>query len=160
MDLDVMLCDHAQVAGDKLFISGANIDRMQLPAGSQPPYIVNFAAAGLIRVPWTATNNEHGLAFNLVTEDGQVPTLAEGIEPGPGGIGGEMRFNVGRPPQLTSGEEQMVPFAFNFQGLPLGAAGRYVVQFSIDGTESRRLPFSVTVQPPTGFPGPAALPRL
>jgi hypothetical protein len=159
MELDVMLCDHAQVAGDKLFIAGANIDRVQLPAGSQPPYVINFAAAGLIRVPWNATDNEHDLAFEVVTEDGQTPALPSGVPIGPEGIGGMMQFNVGRPPQLASGQEQMVPFAFNFQGLPLIRAGRYSVVFTIDGTELRRLPYTVAIEPSRGY-GPTAIPPL
>lgn len=160
MDLDIMLCDHAQVAGEKLFIAGANIDRMSFPPGSQPPYVANFAAAGIVRVPWTATNSEHVLSFKLLTEDGHDPVMAPGVELGPNGLGGEMRFNVGRPPHLASGEEQMVPFAFNFQGLPLGAPGHHVLSFSLDGTEMRRLHFSVIVQPSVGYAGPAALPNL
>lgn len=161
MDLDVMLCDHAQVAGGKLFIAGANIDRMGLPAGTPPPYVLNFAAAGIVRVPWTATNTEHTLSFKLVTEDGQNPTLPDGVNPGPDGIRGELRFNVGRPPQLAGGEEQMVPFAFNFQGLPMAVAGRYVLEFAIDDTELRRLPLTVVVEPAPGFSGsgPSSIPR-
>lgn len=145
MDIDVLLCDHAQVAGSKLFISGANIDRMQVPLGSVPPYMVSFAAAGIVRVPWTATNKEHKLSFRLITEDGQTPQLPDGADPGPEGIGGDFRFNVGRPPQLASGDEQMVPFAFAFDGLPLMEVGRYVVAFALDGTDVRRLTFTVAV---------------
>ena len=153
MELDAMLCDHAQVAGGKLFIAGANIDRMQIPAGTPPPYMINFGAAGLVRVPWTATNTEHTLTFKLVTEDGQDPPLPAGAESGPQGIGGELKFNVGRPPQMASGDDQTVPFAFNFQGLPLMIAGRYVLALSLDGSEERRLTFTVAVLPSTGFQG-------
>ncbi len=153
MELAVMLCDHAQVADGKLFVSGGGIDRMSVAAGTSAPYVANFSVAGLVRVPWTATNAEHGLTFQFVTEDGQTPDLPPGTEPGPGGIGGEMRFNVGRPPQATSGQEQLVPFAFNFQGVPLMVAGRYVLVLSLDGTEQRRLSFTVAVEQSTGFRG-------
>ena len=111
-----MLCDHAQVEGGKLFISGSSIDRMDVPAGMPAPFVANFGVAGLVRVPWTATNSEHVLNFRFITEDGQPPPLPEGAQVGEDGIGGEMRFNVGRPPQATSGQEQLMPFAFNFQG--------------------------------------------
>lgn len=150
MALDVMLCDHAQVASGKLFISGAGIDHMQIPAGTSAPYVITFATAGLVRVPWTATNTEHAVTFKLLTEDGQDPPLPEG---GPRGVAGEMKFNVGRPPHMASGHSQMVPFAFNFQGLPLMTAGRYVLVFSLDGNEERRLTFTVVLQPSAGFPG-------
>jgi len=151
-----MLCDHAQVSGNKLFISGANIDRMQLPAGSPSPYVANFAAAGLVRVPWTATNVEHTLSFHMLTEDGTAPRLPEGTAVPTDGIGGEMHFNVGRPPQLAGGDDQMVPFAFNFQGLPLVEAGRYVIVFELDGSPERRLNFTVAVDPPSGYRGAVA----
>jgi hypothetical protein len=81
-----------------------------------------------------------------MTEDGNDPELPEGASPGPDGIGGEMRFNVGRPPNATHGQEQLVPFAFNFQGLPLIRTGRYIVVLSLDGTEVRRLGFIVSQQ--------------
>jgi hypothetical protein len=161
MELDVMLCDHAQVAGNKLFISGANIDRMAAPAGTPPPYILNFAAAGIVRVPWQATNAEHTLSFSFETQDGKPPQLPEGITLGPDGIAGMMKFNLGRPPQLASGDEQMLPFAFNLQGLPLATPGRFVLSFSLDGTPVRSLPFTFALEPTTtrGF-GPAAIPPL
>lgn len=161
MELDVMLCDHAQVAGGKLFISGANIDRMAAPAGTPAPYVLNFAAAGIVRVPWQATNAEHTLSFRFVTQDGQPPQLAEGLATGSDGIGGVMRFNLGRPPQLASGDEQMLPFAFNLQGLPLATPGRFVLVFSLDGDPVRNLPFTFALETTTmsGF-GPAATPPL
>jgi hypothetical protein len=149
MELDVMLCDHAEVAGGKLFISGSAIDRMDLPPGAPPPFVANFAVAGLVRVPWTATNSEHSLSFRFLTEDGADPELPEGVSPAPQSIGGEMRFNVGRPPAAANGQEQLVPFSFNFQGLPLMRTGRYVVVLSLDGTEMRKLSFAVTQQPQT-----------
>jgi hypothetical protein len=159
MYLDVMLCDHAQVAGNKLFISGANIDRMSVPFGSPPPYVVNVAAAGIVRVPWQATNADHALSFRFVTQDEEPPQLS-GVEVGPEGIVGQMRFNLGRPPQLASGDEQMVPFAFNLQGLPLATPGRFVLAFSLDGTPVRSLSFTIAVEPKkTGF-GPTAIPPL
>ncbi|MHB1009187.1 MAG: DUF6941 family protein [Propionibacteriaceae bacterium] len=153
MELEVLLCDYAEVAGGKLFISGANIDRMQVALGTPPPYVTNFGAAGLVRVPWNATNREHTLSFRLITEDGEAPQLPEGAAVGSSGIGGDMRFNVGRPPQIASGDEQMVPFAFNFGGLPLMQLGRYVITFSLDGTEARRLTFTLASEL-TGGTGP------
>jgi Family of unknown function (DUF6941) len=122
--------------------------------------VINFAAAGLVRVPWTATNTEHVLRFDLTTGDGQKPRLAGGETAQPADISGEMRFNVGRPPQLASGDGQMVPFAFNFQGLPLASPGRLVLAFFLDGTEARTGPFTVVVDPPQGFRGPGAVPPL
>ncbi len=148
MDFDVMLCDHAQVAGGKLFVSGASIDSIVLPPGSVPPFLVNFAAAGLVHVPWTATNTEHSLSFELLNQDGGSPLT---VEEEPFRVEGEMRFNVGRPPDVAAGSEQLVPFAFNFQAVPLGSSGRYTLRFCIDGTEMRRVNVNLIVQPSPGY---------
>lgn len=145
MDIDVLLCDHAQVAGDKLFISGGNIDRMTFPAGTPAPYVAHFAVAGVVHVPWTATNAEHALDVEIVTQDGQAPLLGEGERP-EGPVGGGFVFNVGRPPHLLDGENQMVPFAFGFAGLPLAQPGRYVVRLSLDGAPMREMPFTIAVE--------------
>lgn len=158
MDINALLCDHAQVSG-KLYITGANINRFAFAAGTPAPYAVTFSVAGVVTVPWTATNADHRLSFLLLTEDGQTPELAGGAEAGPQGIGGEMTFNVGRQPGMD-GEEQLVPFAFNFLQLPLAHPGRYNVSLSLDGTEVRRLHFAVTVEPSTVLRGPAAPGRI
>lgn len=143
MDLDVMLCDFAQVAGDKLFINGANIDRILFPADDPAPHVVNVSAAGLVGVPWAATNSDHVLAFRMLTDDGEDPLLpgesgAERME-----VGGEMGFNLGRPAELAAGDSQSFPFVFAFPGLPFLELGRYVLVFSLDGVEIRRLGFTL-----------------
>ncbi len=51
MDVDVLLCDHAHVAG-KLFMSGANIDRFVFAAEAPAPYLLTFALAGVVHVPF------------------------------------------------------------------------------------------------------------
>lgn len=161
MHLDVLLCDYAQIAGDKLFISGANIDRMVFPAGSPTPYVVNFAAAGLVKVPWAALGTQHTLEFTLLTEDGEIPTLPEGMPVLPEGITGTFTFQANRGPQLANGDSHTVPFVFAFPGLPLMRTGRYALIFTINGAEARRLPFTVQVAQldVTGF-GPADLPNF
>jgi hypothetical protein len=145
MEIDVLLCDHAEVAGNKLFINGANINQVNFPAGSPAPYLVTFAAAGIIHIPWTQTNKGHELKFQLITEDGNNPEFPEGFPVSPDGVTGNMKFNVGRPAELTVGEEQIIPFAFNFQGLPLMNAGRYELSFSIDGTTLKSAKLSLVL---------------
>lgn len=143
MDLDVMLCDFAQVAGDKLFINGANIDRILFPAEEPPPFVVNVSAAGLVGVPWAATNTDHVLAFRMITDDGEDPLLPGDDGPVRMEVGGEMGFNLGRPAELAAGDSQSFPFVFAFPGLPFLDLGRHVLVFSIDGVEVRRLAFTL-----------------
>jgi hypothetical protein len=54
-------------------------------------------------------------------------------------IGGQ--FNVGRPPTLKPGDEQVVPFAVNINGLSFEKAGNYRFVISIDGDDTKELPF-------------------
>lgn len=143
MQIDVMLCDHAQVTGEKLFITGGNINRFMAQPQPHGPYPITFAAAGIITVPWLETNAPHQLTFRLLDEDGNTPLLPGEEAPRPEGIGGQLEFNVGRSPQAAEGEDQIVPFAFAVHGLPLPNIGRYTLVFALDGSEVRRLPFSL-----------------
>lgn len=97
-------------------------------------------------MPWNVTNQEHALSFRLKTQDGVDPQLPDGSGMAPNGVGGEMTFNVGRPPTKTPGDEQQVPFAFVFQGLPLMVVGRYVLAFALDGKDVRNLAFTIESQ--------------
>lgn len=151
MNLDVLLCDHAQISGDKLFISGANIDRMVFPGDATAPYVLNFTVAGLVTVPWTATDQEHTMTFSVLTEDGKIPRLPAQAPAGPEGVGGMFTFSAGRGPNLASGDSQSIPFVFAFPGLPLMEGGRYVIIFAINGKEARRIPFTVSVPANPGF---------
>lgn len=159
MEIDALLCDHAQVAG-KLFISGANIDVFNIPVNAPGPYLITFAVAGVVHVPWTSTNQEHRLRFAVVDADGRTPALAPGAPVPPEGIGGEIVFNVGRPPGLPDGEEQLVPFAFQFVALPLANLGRYSIRLLIDGNEARRVPFRLAKPPQHQAYGPTSLPLI
>ena len=62
-----MLCDFAEVSGGKLFISGAGINLIASGSNDGPPYPVNIALALLVRIPWTATNQQHKLKKHSVS---------------------------------------------------------------------------------------------
>ena len=59
MQAHVLLCDHAQVAGNKLFISGAGISN--IPVG------VSTSLAVLIYVPWDQANTQIPYTLLLAT---------------------------------------------------------------------------------------------
>lgn len=160
MDLNALICDHAQVAGGKLFISGANINSFNFAAGGPAPYVIAFALAGTVHVPWTATNQDHALDFRILTEDGKPPALAGDEELPAEGLGGEMHFNVGRPPGLPGGEEQLIPFAFQLTGVPFLNAGRHIIIIKLDGSEMTRLPFRIMLHPVQSQFGPATPGRM
>jgi hypothetical protein len=139
MQIDVVLCDHGQVSGDKLFISGGGIDRMYVGADAAP-YVVNFGVAGTITVPPTEAAADHVLNLRLETEGGQPAPLVG--EAGGRDVGGDLHL-TGSPSDVV--DDQTISFAFNFQGVPLTATGAYVLVASLDGQEVRWLRFRVEV---------------
>lgn len=85
----MMLCDHAQVADGKLYISGGGWSFTgPVPSPS--------AIAIKIDVPWDRTNDQIHLLLRLLGQDGE-PVMQDGPI-GPQPIQLEADFEVGRPP--------------------------------------------------------------
>ncbi len=146
-----MLCDFAEVSGGKLFISGAGINLIASPVSDGPPYPVNVALALLVRIPWTATNQQHKLKVDLLSDSpGGGPTRVpinagsapEGNEEDQGTI--LALFTAGRSPNMQAGEESLMPVALPMPGVPLPVMGSYYFSIFIDGTELDRVSFRVT----------------
>ena len=136
MRTTVLLCDHAQEVGGKLYILGGG---WSIYRGSP----VTMALAVKISVPWEAANTPHDFAARLVTEDGGDPILTgpEG-EPMPTPINFQGRFEAGRPAGVPPGIDLDAPFAVNIAGLPL-PHGRYEWTVAIDGEPIDRVAFTV-----------------
>jgi hypothetical protein len=143
MDIDAMLCDHAETAEGKLFINGAAISLLWV--APQPPHVINLGVAAVVHVPYTDTNQPHQIRVTLEDGDPVVPWSPEG-SPSPDAVEITGDFNVGRPPTLSPGESQALPFAFQMTGLPMPRLGLHSVVVEIDGVERRRLSFRVLVQ--------------
>jgi len=151
MQVMAMLCDHAQTSSDnKLFISGANINRLWV-ASAEPPLGINAGLAVLVEIGWQETNQAHKLVIELVFDD---PAGARQVElpvpPAPDATPEERgniiaEFNAGRGPDMVPGEATLMPIAMNFPGLQLPAPGSYFFRVSIDGTEQARVPFRLQV---------------
>src|SRR5690348_6326234 len=137
MRLDVLLCDHGQVSGDKLFVSGGGIDRMYVPVGDGP-YVVNFSIAGTITVPPSQAGDNHVLALRLETEDDE-PAKLYGDATG-GTVGGELHLTGNPGPAI---DDQTIAFAFNFQGVPLAELGGYEMVCAVNSQDLRRIFFRV-----------------
>jgi hypothetical protein len=121
--IDMLLCDYAQVAEGKLFVSGAGWNRTSSPA--------TFGLAIMVHVPYDRANDRLKLIVALEDEEGQPGVLeADGsFEP----LGGEWVFEVGRPPGQAKGEAMIAPFALNMQGVPLRADTGFAWRARIDG---------------------------
>ena len=145
MELNVILCNHAEVQNNMLYLSGGGIDRTFVPQGSSPPWAVNVALGLTLGVPWTQTNQQHTLSVTLEDADGQpvmVPVEMDSSEP----FRADLVYNVGRPPTLLAGEAQNVSFAINLPGFPMPSLGQYFFVISVDGSELQRLPYSIVSQ--------------
>jgi hypothetical protein len=155
MKITALLADSCVNAEGKLYIQGAGWNIINVPT---LPYIQDRIGIGLIvHVPYTATNQEHRFELTLVDADETELPIADapqGVElpPDVEAADGKIRklqgrFNVGRPPTLPAGDDQVIALAVNINGLPFNELGQYSFVIKLDGSEEERLSFRVQ-QPP------------
>lgn len=140
MQVDAILCNHAEAINNLLYIAGGGITFGQVPLGANPPYGVSVGMGVMVTVQWGETNQQHQVEIELLSEDGQpvhVPTGLDVTSP----FKVQLAFNVGRPPTVAVGDDQYVCLAANFPGLPLPAIGKYEFVIRIDGHDERRLAY-------------------
>lgn len=150
VNIDAFLCDAVQSVGGKLYAIGIGWNALAAP---QVPARHSRLGVGLvIRVPYTSTNQEHTFSVRVEDEDGEPRPLGEAMPGLPessiqGGkiVQFEGKFNVGRPPTIAPGDEQIVPFALQLDGLEFPKVGVYSVVVKVDDNEVSRLPFRVTL---------------
>lgn len=164
MQIDAILCNHAEAVNNLLYLSGGGIEIAFVSPGSPPPYLCNMGIGIMVTVPWSQTNQQHLVEVELISEDGQpvqVPVAPEVTQP----LHAKIAFNVGRPAGLTVGDDQHVGLAANLPALPMPALGKYEFIVRIDGHDERRLPYRVMPAPgaqiiagPSALPGPGHVP--
>jgi hypothetical protein len=140
MQIDAILCNHAEAVNNLLYIAGGGVEIGFVPPGTNPPYVLNLGIGIMVTVPWGKTNQQHEVQVELLSEDGQPVQLPVG----PGltrTLNVKLAFNIGRPPGLTVGDDQHVCLAANLPGLPLPALGKYEFIVRIDGHDERRLAY-------------------
>ena len=146
MEVDAFVADSVSAVEGKLYALGAGwnlINAPQLPARHS-----RVGIGVLIRVPYTATNQPHRLELRLDDSDGRRIPLAD-APPSAQTEDGKLyvidaQFNVGRPPQLTPGDDQIVVIALNVDGIVFEKADAYNVVIEVDGEEVKRLAIRVT----------------
>jgi hypothetical protein len=120
----MMLCDHAQVAEGKLYISGGGWSVTTTP--TRPSSV-----AVLLQVPWTQANRKIDIKLRLVGSDGEPVTQPNATgQTAPVEIAGN--FEVGRPAGLPEGTLLDAPLAITIPPLLL-QEGRYVWELWLDG---------------------------
>ena len=150
ISVDAFLCDAVQGVQGKLYAIGIGWNAIQ---ASQFPARHSRLGVGLvIRVPYTATNQSHRFSVQIDDEDGNPLPLAEAA---PGVVDAsvedgkviriEGQFNVGRPPTIAPGDEQIVPLAVQLDGVEFPSSGLYAVVVKVDDTEVARLSFRLSL---------------
>lgn len=145
MQVDAFLADSAEAVQGKIYALGMGWNTIY--AQSFPATHPRLAIGMIIHVPYIATNQMHTVTVYLQHQDGgRVPI---GVRPGPDRaetepiheLGGQ--FNVGRPPLLPAGDEQVVALAMTVDGLRFDKPDLYSWVVSIDGSPVKRLPMRV-----------------
>ncbi len=145
MEVDAFVADSVVAVEGKLYAQGAGWNVINTTA--LPVRHSRIGIGLIIRVPYTATNQMHRFEVRLDDSDGGRIPLGDaplGVESEDGkvyAVGGQ--FNVGRPPMLPAGDEQIVVVALNLDGLVFARADAYNVVIEIDGIEVNRLPIRV-----------------
>jgi hypothetical protein len=146
VQVDLLLCDHAEAVNGKLYINGGGWSILY--AANRP---ATLFLAVVITVDWGETNRQHALTAELVTIDGE-PVMA--IAP-PGELTGPIKavgnLEVGRPPGVKPGTPLPAPMALGFANLVL-EPGHYLWRVTVDEKRAEKT-FQV-VDPPQlpGFP--------
>ena len=129
MEIDyAILADHAEVAGNKLYLMGGGWDTMN---AAEVPAPSRLAIATGVRVEWEETNVPIPLVITIQDDDGQEVVRMEA------------QVNVGRPPNLPAGATQLSQMAATVQvSLPRFGGYRVLIVAGIGEAAVRRsLPF-------------------
>jgi hypothetical protein len=151
MEIDVLLCNHAEAADSKLYLAGGGINISFVQP--EPPHLVTVALGIVVHVPYQSTNQGHKMRIVLLDEDGNGvrPYQPDGVPEAPA-VEATIPFNMGRPPVIEVGDEQTMVFAVNFVNLPLPHLGQYSFVFEIDATELKRQSWRVRTAPTPMMP--------
>jgi hypothetical protein len=125
-----MLCRALDTVENVFYILGggwSTVGFFSFPGLLQP-----FHIATRLIVPFTDTNQELEFEVKMEDEDGV------NILPGPM----RPRVTVGRPVDLTRGEEQAVHIPLGFENIAIPRAGTYVFLFLYQGRELARTFFT------------------
>lgn len=133
LSVTMLLADHAQVAGGKLYINGGGWSVVDAPT---PPIHI----ALLLLVPWDRAGVPLQLRLTLIDEDGAV--VRQG--PGDAEVRIEGQIAVERPPAHLVGVPLDVPMVIGVPSLNVPGASRYTWILEVDGQtrDDWRLSFS------------------
>lgn len=140
MEIDyLLLAEHAEIQGNKLYLMGGGWDTMHV---AEAPANVRLMVAAGVRIDWAETGGPLPLVLRIDDEDAQEVFR----------INGQMNFQ--RPANAIPGSTQLSQMTFAVQ-TRLKALGGYRITLSagVEGAEVRRsIPFRLAQaqQRPTG----------
>lgn len=140
-----VLADAVAAVGGKHYIHGGGWDT--LTTNGFPTVHPTMGAAVRLRVPWHDTNRPVQIELDVLDADGRS------ILPNPPGPPSGM-LNIGRPPELPFGDDQVLQLAFPLNNLRFDQPGHYVVSLRLAGEEVARAPFRVILNPKAPPPAP------
>lgn len=134
----MLLCDSAQVAGEKLYILGGGWSIV----GPDP---APSAIAMKFDVAWHETDIPHHWELHLEDADGRPVMIdtPDGSHP----LEGRGDFQVARPAMAPEGTPADVAMAINLMPLQLAPGNRYIWRLTIDGESHEDWALSFTVRP-------------
>jgi hypothetical protein len=112
---------------------GGAFDHISVPALPAPLWL---SVALVVEMPWLATNQQYRVRISIQTADSVELAAIEWL------------LVAGRPPMLSQGDIQLIPFALPMIGVTVAQAGLYVVVATLDGVENARARFRVSQNQP------------
>jgi hypothetical protein len=137
--VQAFLAESVAVADGRLYVQGGGFAHLSVP--QLPVHVGRLGLAVLLSVPVARVGEEIALSVHLEGPDGAPIGLAEAGASVAGGIAGTLV--AGPAPAGAPLDFQIVPLAFNFDGLTLEAPGVYAAVVRIDGANAARVPFGV-----------------
>lgn len=145
--VQALLAESVAVADGRLFVHGGGWAHMQVP--SLPAQPGRLGIGLLLSVPAERAGEPISLLLRVDGPDGQPVALS--LDPDTGALRSahlEGTLVAEPPPPDSPLECQIVPLAFNVDGVRLEAPGLHVLVVDVDGKPAARVPFAVMLEPP------------
>jgi hypothetical protein len=142
--VQAFLAESVAVADGRLFVQGAGWAHMQVPR--LPVYPGRLGIAVLLSIPLARVDEKIPIGLRLEGPAGEPVPLAE-----PGSetlIAAELEGSLLAEPAPPGSplDFQIVPLAFNLDGLWLESEGEHALIVDVDGAIAARVPFAVSVE--------------
>ena len=145
--VQAFLAESVAVADGRLFVQGAGWTHLHVPR--LPAHPGRVAIGLLLSVPESRAGDRIPLGVRLEGPRGDPVALAAGEAEAESLVAQMQGALVAEPvPEESPLDFQMVPLAFNLDGVRLEAEGEHALVVELDGEPAARVPFAVIVGEP------------